>query len=129
MPATDHAVALTRVAARAAAEKKAEGIMAIDVSERLALTDVFLILSGDNDRQVRAIVDAIDEAMLKAGARRMLREGLEESHWVLVDYSDIIVHVQQTEDREYYSLERLWKDCPLIGLSDEDAPASADAVG
>lgn len=129
MPATDHAVALTRVAARAAAEKKADRIIAIDVSERLALTDVFLILSGDNDRQVRALVDAIDEAMLRAGARRMLREGLEESHWVLVDYSDIIVHVQQTEDREYYSLERLWKDCPLIGLSDEDAPASADAVG
>lgn len=129
MPATDHAVALTRVAARAAAEKKADRIIAIDVSERLALTDVFLILSGDNDRQVRALVDAIDEAMLRAGARRRLREGLEESHWVLVDYSDIIVHVQQTEDREYYSLERLWKDCPLIDLSDEDAPASADAVG
>ena len=129
MPATDHAVALTRVAARAAAEKKADRIIAIDVSERLALTDVFLILSGDNDRQVRALVDAIDEAMLRAGARRRLREGLEESHWVLVDYSDIIVHVQQTEDREYYSLERLWKDCPHIDLSDEDAPASADAPG
>ena len=129
MPATDHAVALTRVAARAAAEKKADRIIAIDVSERLALTDVFLILSGDNDRQVRALVDAIDEAMLRAGARRRLREGLEESHWVLVDYSDIIVHVQQTEDREYYSLERLWKDCPHIDLSDEDAPASADVVG
>ena len=129
MPATDHAVALTLAAARAAARKKADNIIAIDVSERLALTDVFLILSGDNDRQVRALVDAIDEAMLRAGARRRLREGLEESHWVLVDYSDIIVHVQQTEDREYYSLERLWKDCPHIDLSDEVAPASADAVG
>ena len=127
MPATDHAVALTRVAARAAAEKKAEGIMAIDVSERLALTDVFLILSGDNDRQVRAIVDAIDEAMLKAGAKRRLREGLEEAHWVLIDYTDVIIHVQQNEDREYYELERLWKDCPPIELP-EDVLTPVDAA-
>ena len=127
MPATDHAVALTRVAARAAAEKKAEGIMAIDVSERLALTDVFLILSGDHDRQVRAIVDAIDEAMLKAGTRRRSREGFEDSRWVLIDYSDIVVHVQQSEDREYYALERLWKDCPVIELP-EDVPAPADVA-
>ncbi|MCZ0857984.1 ribosome silencing factor [Actinomyces israelii] len=127
MPATDHAVALTRVAARAAAQKKADNIIAIDVSGRLALTDVFLILSGDNDRQVRALVDAIDEAVLKAGVKRRQREGLEESHWVLIDYSDIIVHVLQAEDREYYSLERLWKDCPLIDLP-EDVLAPAGAV-
>ena len=127
MPATDHAVALTRTAARAAAEKKAGDIVAIDVSERLVLTDVFLILSGDNDRQVRAIVDAIDEAMLKAGARRRQCEGLEEASWVLIDYSDIVVHVQQAEAREYYALERLWKDCPRIDLP-EDALAPADAA-
>ena len=127
MPATDHAVALTRAAARAAAQKKADNIIAIDVSGRLALTDVFLILSGDNDRQVRALVDAIDEAVLKAGVRRRQREGLEEPHWVLIDYSDIIVHVLQAEDREYYSLERLWKDCPLIDLP-EDVLAPAGAV-
>ena len=127
MPATDHAVALTRTAARAAAEKKAGDIVAIDVSERLVLTDVFLILSGDNDRQVRAIVDAIDEAMLKAGAKRRLREGLEEAHWVLIDYTDVIVHVQQNEDREYYELERLWKDCPPIELP-EDVLTPADAA-
>ena len=127
MPATDHAVALTRVAARAAAQKKADNIIAIDVSERLALTDVFLILSGDNDRQVRALVDAIAEAMLKAGARRRQCEGLEEASWVLIDYSDIVVHVQQAEAREYYALERLWKDCPRIDLP-EDALAPADAA-
>lgn len=127
MPATDHAVALTRTAARAAAEKKAGDIVAIDVSERLVLTDVFLILSGDNDRQVRAIVDAIDEAMLKAGTRRRSREGFEDSRWVLIDYSDIVVHVQQAEAREYYALERLWKDCPRIDLP-EDALAPADAA-
>ena len=127
MPATDHAVALTRTAARAAAEKKAGDIVAIDVSERLVLTDVFLILSGDNDRQVRAIVDAIYEAMLKAGAKRRLREGLEEAHWVLIDYTDVIIHVQQGEDREYYELERLWKDCPPIELP-EDVLTPADAA-
>ena len=127
MPATDHAVALTRTAARAAAEKKAGDIVAIDVSERLVLTDVFLILSGDNDRQVRAIVDAIDEAMLKAGAKRRMREGIEEAHWVLIDYTDVIIHVQQGEDREYYELERLWKDCPPIELP-EDVLTPADAA-
>ena len=127
MPATDHAVALTRTAARAAAEKKAGDIVAIDVSERLVLTDVFLILSGDNDRRVRAIVDAIDEAMLKAGAKRRLREGLEEAHWVLIDYTDVIIHVQQGEDREYYELERLWKDCPPIELP-EDVLTPVDAA-
>ena len=127
MPATDHAVALTLAAARAAARKKADNIIAIDVSERLALTDVFLILSGDNDRQVRALVDAIAEAMLKAGARRRQCEGLEEASWVLIDYSDIVVHVQQAEAREYYALERLWKDCPRIELP-EDALAPADAA-
>ena len=127
MPATDHAVALTRAAARAAAQKKADNIIAIDVSERLALTDVFLILSGDNDRQVRALVDAIAEAMLKAGARRRQCEGLEEASWVLIDYSDIVVHVQQAEAREYYARERLWKDCPRIDLP-EDALAPADAA-
>lgn len=127
MPATDHAVALTRTAARAAAEKKAGDIVAIDVSERLVLTDVFLILSGDNDRQVRAIVDAIDEAMLKAGAKRRLREGLEEAHWVLIDYTDVIIHVQQGEDREYYELERLWKDCPPVELP-EDVLTPVDAA-
>lgn len=127
MPATDHAVALTRVAARAAAEKKAEGIMAIDVSERLALTDVFLILSGSNDRQVRAIVDAVEEALLRAGARRRFREGTQEAHWVLLDFGDIVVHVLQEQDREFYALERLWKDCPPVALPDDLAEVAAAA--
>lgn len=119
MPATERAVSLTRAAARAAAEKKASDIVAIDVSGRLALTDVFLVVSGDNDRQVRAVVDAVEEAMHEAGAGRVLREGLEEAHWVLLDYADIVVHVLQAEDREYYELERLWKDCPNVELPGE----------
>lgn len=119
MTATARAIELTHAAARAAAEKKAEEIIALDVSERLALTDVFLVLSGRTDRQVKAIVDAVEEALLKAGARRRLREGLEEAHWVLLDYDDLVVHVQQSEDREYYALERLWKDCPLVPLPED----------
>ena len=116
MAATERAVELAIAAARAAAEKKAEEIIAIDVSERLALTDVFLVLSGSNDRQVRAIVDAVEEAMARAGAKRRMREGFEEAHWVLLDYDEVMIHVQQDEDREYYALERLWKDCPVITL-------------
>lgn len=129
MSATPDAIELARIAAHAAAERKAEQIIAIDVSERLALTDVFLIVSGANDRQVRSIVDAVDEAMFKAGAKRKMREGFDEARWVLVDYGDVVVHVQQTEDREFYSLERLWRDCPLIGLpTDAPASAAADAI-
>ena len=128
MSATPDAIELARTAARAAAERKAEQIIAIDVSERLALTDVFLIVSGANDRQVRSIVDAVDEAMFKAGAKRKMREGFDEARWVLIDYGDIVVHVQQTEDREFYSLERLWRDCPLIDLP-TDADATAGVVG
>ena len=116
MAATERAVELAIAAARAAAEKKAEEIIAIDVSERLALTDVVLVLSGSNDRQVRAIVDAVEEAMARAGAKRRMREGFEEAHWVLLDYDEVMIHVQQDEDREYYALERLWKDCPVITL-------------
>lgn len=119
MPATERAVSLTRAAARAAAAKKASDIVAIDVSGRLALTDVFLVVSVDNERQVRAVVDAVEEAMREAGAGRVLREGVEEAHWVLLDYADIVVHVLRTEDREYYELERLWKDCPNVELPRE----------
>ena len=119
MPATEHAADLTLAAARAAADKKAAHLTAIDVSERLGLTDVFLLASGSNDRHVHAIVDAVDEAMQSAGAKRRTREGFADAHWVLVDYGDVVVHVLQNEDREFYSLERLWKDCPVIELPED----------
>ena len=92
MPATEHAADLTIAAARAAADKKAEYLAAIDVSERLGLTDVFLLASGTNERHVHAIVDAVDEAMHRAGAKRRTREGFADAHWVLVDYGDVVVH-------------------------------------
>ena len=117
--ASEESLEWARIAARAAAELKATTVAAIDVSERLVLTEVFLVVSGSSDRQVRSLVDAIDEALLKVGVRRKRREGFDEGHWVLVDYGDLVVHVQQDEDREFYALERLWADCPSIGLSVE----------
>ena len=116
MPADDRSRHLAIAAARAAADKKAEEIIALDVSEKLALTDVFLVTSGSNARHVRSIVDAVEEALHKEGAKAVRKEGQGEAHWVLMDFGDIVVHVQQQEDREFYALERLWKDCPVVEL-------------
>ncbi|GAB2458439.1 ribosome silencing factor [Xylanimonas ulmi] len=116
MTATERAVELAGVAARAAWDLKAEEIIALDVSEQLVLTDVFLIASGTNERQVAAIVDAIEEAMFKVGVKPIRREGKSEGRWVLLDFGEVVVHVQHAEDRVYYALERLWKDCPVVPL-------------
>ena len=116
MPATDHAIDVAIAAARAASDHKAEEIIALDVSEKLVLTDVFLILSGTNERQVSAIVDAVEEALHARGVKAIRREGVRQARWALLDFGDVIVHVQHTEDRLYYSLERLWSDCPVIEL-------------
>ena len=116
MTATDRAVELAIAAARAASDLKADEIIALDVSEQLVLTDVFLIASGTNERQVAAIVDAVEEALHKMGSKPIRREGKSEGRWVLLDFGDIVVHVQHAEDRVYYALERLWKDCPVIEL-------------
>ena len=120
MAATPESIKLTYIAARAASEGKATSITAIDVSERLVLTDVFLVISGSTERQVRALVDDVEEALHKVGHRRLRREGLEgEARWVIVDFGDIMVHVQQDEDREFYALEKLWGDQPVIELPDD----------
>lgn len=116
MPATQRATELAVIAARAASDLKAEEIIALDVSEQLVLTDVFLIASASNERQVIAIVDAVEEAMHKAGVKAVRREGKAEGRWVLCDFGDVVVHVQHSEDRVYYALERLWKDCPVVEL-------------
>ena len=126
MTATDRAVELAIAAARAASDLKADEIIALDVSEQLVLTDVFLIASGTNERQVSSIVDAIEESLHRAGAKAIRREGKSEGRWVLLDFGDIVVHVQHAEDRVYYALERLWKDCPLIELP-VDAQGGAGA--
>lgn len=119
MPASDRALTLTRIAAAAAADRLAQDIVALDVSDHLVITDVFLICSAPNDRQVRAIVDAVEEKLREqADARPVRREGDREARWVLLDYLDMVVHVQHTEEREFYSLQRLWKDCPPVPLDD-----------
>lgn len=116
MPAAPEVVQMAQAAAEAAADKLATDIVAIDVSEQLVITDVFLLCTGANDRQVRAIVDAIEERLLTFKAKPLRREGEKEGHWVLLDYGDIVVHVQMAEERVHYALERLWKDCPEIAL-------------
>lgn len=114
--ATARAVELAGIAAEAAAEKLATDIIAYDVSEQLVITDVFLLCSAANDRQVRAIVEEIEERLRRAGVRPARREGEREGRWVLLDYLDLVIHVQHAEERTYYALERLWKDCPRLPL-------------
>ncbi|HEX6235439.1 MAG TPA: ribosome silencing factor [Jiangellaceae bacterium] len=116
MPVSDRARELVIAAAEAAGDKLADDIIAFDVSEQLAITDVFIVCSAPSDRQVKAIVDGIEERLRDHQARPLRREGEREGRWVLLDYSDIVIHVQHAEDRQYYSLEKLWKDCPLIPL-------------
>jgi ribosome-associated protein len=122
MTASPRAIELVNAAAIAAADKLAHHIQAFDVSDRLAITDAFLLASAPNDRQVRSIVDAIEEKARALGAKPLRREGEHEGRWVLLDYGEIVVHVQHNEDRVFYSLERLWKDCPRLPLpiADED---------
>ncbi len=116
MPATEDAINLSRAAAQAAADKLATDVIAIDVSEQLVVTDVFVICSAANERQVGAIVDAVEEKLAMLGAKPLRREGQGEQHWVLLDYGDVVVHVQLLEDRVHYGIERLWKDCPMLKL-------------
>ena len=124
MTATDRARELVNVAALAADSKQAEDLVALDVSGPLPLTDIFLLATGRNERNVVAIAGEIEDKMIEAGAKPLRREGRAEGRWILLDFGDVVVHVFHEEDRMYYSLERLWKDCPAIPL-DIPAPAAA----
>jgi ribosome-associated protein len=117
--ATDRALELVGAAARAASDKLADNIVAFDVSDQLVITDAFLLCSASNDRQVKAIVDEVEDRLRKLGAKPVRREGEREGRWVLLDYADVVVHVQHAEERDFYALERLWRDCPLIDLPDD----------
>ena len=116
MTATPRAIELTEIAAFAAADKLANDIVAYDVSDQLAITDAFLLASATNDRQVRAIVDEVEDKLREIGAKPIRREGERDGRWVLIDYGEIVVHVQHEEERQFYALERLWRDCPTIPL-------------
>ena len=124
MSATDRSLELTRAAAQAAADKLATSITAIDVSDQLAITDTFVIASAESERQVNAIVDAVEEALLPLGVKPQRREGRASGRWVLIDFGDIVLQALHEEDREFYDLERLWQDCPVIEL-ELDEPADA----
>lgn len=114
MTASPEALEMARVAASAAADKLAHDVTVIDVSEQLVITDAFVIGSADNERQVNAIVDEVEDKLREAGHKPIRREGAREGRWSLLDYTDIVVHIFHADEREYYSLERLWKDCPVI---------------
>ncbi len=120
MPASERAHELALTAAQAAADKKAQDIVIIDVSDQLVITDAFVLASAPNERQVSAIVEAVEEALLKLPekAKPVRREGERAGRWVLLDYVDVVVHIQHSEDREFYALDRLWKDCPTIPFVD-----------
>ncbi|GAA3956850.1 ribosome silencing factor [Gordonia caeni] len=131
MTATAAARAIATIAAHAAVERKAENIVAIDVSDTLVITDLFVIVSADNERQVNSITEEIEDELREAGHQPLRREGTREGRWALLDYGDVVVHVQHDEEREFYGLERLWGDCPTIEIEGleraEDAPAPDEA--
>ena len=116
MAATDRTVELVQAAAKAADGVLGTDIVALDVSERLPLTDAFLLATGTSERQVSAIARAIEDDLFELGAKPLRREGRADGRWVLIDLGDLVVHVFHEEERQYYQLERLWRDCPTIAL-------------
>jgi ribosome-associated protein len=114
MTASDEAITMATVAAQAAGSKLADDIVVLDVSGELVITDCFVIASASNDRQVNAIVDEVEEKMRASGYKPARREGTREGRWVLLDYIDIVVHIQHQDERNFYALDRLWRDCPVI---------------
>jgi ribosome-associated protein len=124
--ASDRAISLSVAAAEAASDKLASDIMVLDVSDRLVITDCFVLASAPSDRQVKSVVDEVELRLRNLGVKPVRREGERDGRWVLLDFVDIVVHVQHTEERTYYALERLWKDCPVIPVPGlDDRPAAA----
>ena len=116
MTASAEAILMATIAAQAAAAKLAQDIVVIDVSGQLVITDCFVIASASNERQANAIVDEVEEKMRLAGHKSARREGAREGRWVLLDFIDIVVHVQHTDERNFYALDRLWRDCPIVDV-------------
>ena len=122
MTASAEARETALIAAQAAADKLATDVSIVDVSDRLAITDAFVLTAAPNERQVQSIVDAVEERLREHGIKPVRREGVAEGRWVLLDFVDVVVHVQHAEERAYYALERLWKDCPVIPFTDRTLP-------
>lgn len=124
MTASQHAHDLLAVAVRAADAKGGEDLVALDVSGQMPFTDVFLLVTGNSERNVVAIAEGIEDALLEAGTKTLRREGRDGGRWVLIDFGDLVVHVFHGEERMYYGLERLWLDCPAIPVADLVAQAA-----
>jgi ribosome-associated protein len=125
MTASPRSRELAQIAAVAADSKLGEDLVALDVSGPLPLVDVFLLVTGTSERNVMAIADAVEDRMSQEGVRTVRREGRGDGRWVLLDFGDLVVHVFHQEDRAYYALERLWKDCPAIRLTMPESAESA----
>ena len=123
MTASDEAIHMATIAAQAAVSKLTDDVVVIDVSGQLVITDCFVIASASNDRQVNAIVDEVEEKMRIAGYKPARREGAREGRWVLLDFIDIVAHIQHQDERNFYALDRLWRDCPLVPVDLEGAEA------
>lgn len=115
---------LARAAARAAAEKQGERLTVLDVRELIVITDYFVIASGGSERQVRTIAEEIQRVLREKGARPVRKEGELDARWLLLDYVDVVVHVFAEEEREFYDLERLWRDAPRVDWERRDAASS-----
>jgi ribosome-associated protein len=114
MTATPQSREMLAIAAIAADAKGGEDLVALDVSEPLPLVDIFLLVTGRSERNVAAIADEVEDKLLEAGFKRLRREGRQEARWILLDFGDLVVHVFHEQERTYYGLERLWKDCPVV---------------
>ncbi|HSE38387.1 MAG TPA: ribosome silencing factor [Blastocatellia bacterium] len=108
-----------RIAARAASEKKATDVVVLDLRNAASFTEYFLICTGASTRQVQAVSNAVEEALLKSGKRPLHIEGYSSAEWILLDYGDFIVHVFSAASRRFYDLERLWRDAPRVEVSVE----------
>ena len=124
MTATDSGIRMMQIAAAAADSKGGEDLVGLDVSLPLPLVDIFLLVTGRSERNVAAIADEIEDKLLEAGFKRLRREGRNEARWILLDFGDLVVHVFHEQERVYYGLERLWKDCPVVPI---ELPATASA--
>jgi ribosome-associated protein len=117
MTASDQALELLALAARAADSKGGEDLVALDVSVPLPFADVFLLITGTSERNVIAIADEIESVLGRAGTPTRRREGQHTGRWILLDFGDLVVHVFHREERLYYGLERLWADCPALPVA------------
>ena len=119
MTARDTSLELLAIAAEAADSKGADDLVALDVSEPLPFVDIFLLATGRSERNVQAIAGEVEDQLNLAGHKTLRREGHGAGRWVLIDFGDIVVHVFHEEERMFYSLERLWKDCPVLPLPEK----------